>query len=125
MKRLLRSASYVMLAGAGVLALTGILAEQDAPKPPPAQPTEATQEADRQSGARHICKRLITGVLNDPESVEWVDEETWAVAKVGSRYDVVAVLRARNAFNAMILTSFDCLVEVTDDSFVVVDLQER
>ena len=69
-------------------------------------------EGDIAQGAKALCRRAVPSAMNDPASVEFLDEGQWVVT-IGDdhRHLVRMRLRAKNVFNAKIVVEVDCLVE--------------
>jgi hypothetical protein len=69
-------------------------------------------EGDIAQSAKALCRIAVPQAMNDPGSVEFVNEGQWPVT-IGEdhRHVVRMTLRAKNAFNALILVEMDCLVE--------------
>jgi hypothetical protein len=69
-------------------------------------------EGDVAMLARSICRIAVPQAMNDPDSVEFLPDDTWTVTLGADHRHVVRLaLRAKNAFNATVLGEFDCFVE--------------
>lgn len=77
-------------------------------------------QADIDGDARYKCRFAIRRTLNDPESVEWVNQTGWPVTRDGLLYNVDADYRAKNVFGATILTTSRCEIHIGDDGNPVV-----
>jgi hypothetical protein len=69
-------------------------------------------EGDIAQSAKALCRIAVPQAMNDPDSVEFINEGQWVVT-IGDdhRHLVRMRLRAKNAFNATIVVEVDCLVE--------------
>ncbi len=75
------------------------------PQPDPNSP------AQRATFARENCREFIRRQLHDPGSAEWGTYLRWpAVPKDGGVIEVVATLRAQNAFGGMVQAIYSCVV---------------
>lgn len=80
--------------------------------PPVASVARSPGEGDIAQSAKALCRIAVPEAMNDPDSVEFVDQENWLVTIGEDHRHVVRMrLRAKNAFNATILVEMDCLVE--------------
>ena len=91
-------------------------------------PTGNTQESaqvDMRQSATGACMLFIKQSLHDPDSaefgsskdavVEQVDETTWKVQRS---------VRAKNAFNALRLSNFECKMKSEGDTWQPIDVKE-
>ena len=90
-------------------------------------PTEVAEEPrDPSLGARGACREFVRRILNDPDSAQWEPGTSWERAELeDGKWIVYPELRARNAFNALILSRFECIVEPRDGNWHLVSLEEQ
>jgi hypothetical protein len=94
-------------------------ATEPAPEPEP----EPAPEPPTANTARQICQRFIERSLNDPRSAEWVDLWEWPASETEpGRWLVRATFRATNAFNALILATYECEVNYSSESWLLIRL---
>lgn len=71
--------------------------------------TKALEE--RLTRARHACKRFVELTLHDPSSAEWGRVGSyWGERRKDGSYHIQVTVRAKNAFNATRLATYDCIV---------------
>lgn len=84
----------------------------------PAAAALAAKKAQVRS-ARHFCRIAIKRVLNNPNDVEWGDYRYGTIPSLDGNgvgeWTIYRDVRARNAFNAMMLSQFKCVAELRDD----------
>jgi hypothetical protein len=90
-------------------------------------PSEVAEEQrDPSLGARGACREFVRRVLNDPDSAQWEPGTSWERAELDDgKWIVYPELRARNSFNALIRTRFECIVEPRDGNWYLVSLEEQ
>ena len=99
----------------------------DKPTGKPTAAPQQTLEEDRKSTARAICNQLILKNLNDPSSAQTGPLSDgfyglWPAKSIGkSRIKVTARFRAKNAFGALIVTQFKCVLRFDGSDVVAVD----
>lgn len=83
----------------------------------------ATEKRQRDEGVvAYACKDWVKKSLHDPESARF--EESFAFDRKAG-YDRVQVrVRARNAFNATRLSTFECRIRQKDGALTLVRMQE-
>lgn len=63
--------------------------------------------------------------LNDPKSADWTDKATWPfVDTVANAGRVTVTLRARNAFNALMLATFECDAKLDRGYWFITSLKQ-
>lgn len=86
----------------------------------------AEEQQDPSVEARGACREFVRRALNDPDSAQWEPGTSWERAELeDGRWIVYPELRARNAFNALIRTRFECIVEQRDGNWHLVSLEEQ
>lgn len=90
-----------------------------------AKAAEANKPAPPERLAKTACKNFINLRLNDPDSAEFPYTSDWpSVALKDGKYRVMANLRAKNAFGALMLAEFQCDVRLDNRGWTLVDLKQ-
>jgi hypothetical protein len=104
-----------------------ILSQQSTHSPAPATPEQlaAKTASDRRHTATGGCREFIKRKLHDPESAEFGHSSEASVEYHADRAMVVRSVRAKNAFGAMRLTEFICVMEMKDGQVRALIVAER
>ncbi len=83
----------------------------------------AQEQRERQEDAiAYACKDWVRKSLHDPDSAKFEDDFAY---RHGTSFDRVQVqVRARNAFNAVRLSTFECRIRSQAGSLMLVGMQE-
>lgn len=112
-----------------LVAVSYVACQMDTPStaPPPTPLTEAEQAAKaqqtRKMAARHACRQVITRMLHDPDSADWVPGYEWPVSVSGERVTVRPSLRANNAFGGKVAKTFTCVVDMSSGKRKVISVE--
>jgi hypothetical protein len=118
-RKLFRIVLWLMLAAIVLIAALGIALQEDAPDAPAPEPPAPRIDAS----AREFCRLVLRDVLNNPASAEWVDQPSWPATEVEpGRWLVRVTLRATNAFNALVLGSYECEARLADGNWTLIRL---
>ncbi len=80
------------------------------------------QREREESAVAYACKDWVKKSLHDPDSANFEDDFAY---RHGTSFDRVQVkVRARNAFNAVRLSTFECRIRSKAGSLILVGLQE-
>jgi len=85
-------------------------AKRAAAAPAPAQPAKAPEGMTRRTATAY-CMQFIKQALHDPGSADFANSDEATVQIKGSRAMVIRSVRAKNAFGALRLQEFMCLLE--------------
>lgn len=109
----------IMVATAFVLlAILGMFAGEHDPDAP-------LSAAQRAAYARENCREFIRRQLHDPGRAEWEDPFDWPVAvQASGALEVIATLRAPNAFGGMVRATYICLVIQSGRASRLVELRQ-
>jgi len=88
-------------------------------------PTATKQEKpDPESSARGACMLFIKQVLNDPSSAEFGhSSEAVVYQEKNGVWVVQRRLRAKNAFNALVLTTYECRMTLADGNWSALSIK--
>lgn len=96
--------------------------------PTPAAPkSEADIKADRDRTARYACKSFIEKSLHDPSSADlsqWTSAVVTHPSANTTIYEVYMQVRAKNAFNALRLSTMVCRVQRDGDNLKLISLTQ-
>lgn len=90
--------------------------------PPPAA---AAGPADR---ARAACRGAIRARLHDPSSADYVHYERWPARQITgglAPWHVLATVRARNGFGAVVVGEYQCVVRIHTSGYVETESVRR
>ena len=73
-----------------------------------AKENELREKEAKIPDARLMCKEFVKRTLNDPDSAQFDNTESYYAKYSKGIYDVQVSVRARNSFNALIYGIFDC-----------------
>jgi hypothetical protein len=84
---------------------------------------KAAEQREREEGTMaYACKEWVRKSLHDPGSAEF--EQPFAFERAAKFNRVQVKVRARNAFNAMRLSTFECRIRRSGGELVLLSLQE-
>jgi len=76
--------------------------------------------------AAYACKQWVTESLNDPDSAEFVDEDSWFRKRLSDTdFQVIVQLRAKNAFNATMYAEMDCRLKLLDGNWQLESIKQK
>jgi len=85
----------------------------------------ALERQQKLNNARYACKEFVKRNLNDPGSADFENHRTfWAREAKDGSFDVQVHVRARNSFNALIASVFECKTRVIGDNWVAVKIKQ-
>jgi hypothetical protein len=114
---------WVSVVSLVVIGLVGAISGKEGSNPPkPAAPEVAKDpELEALGSAAFVCQSLVPDFMNDPDSVEFVNPDLWFRKRLSeTEFQVIMQVRARNAFNALVLGEIDCRVERVPEGWRVV-----
>lgn len=95
-----------------LMAVVWVWQSVTAPDRTPSTPTQAAKTPeDWLATAKFYCRELIEKSLHDPKGAEWPRYRDMAAElRKDGTYRVQLTVRAKNAFNATRLATFDCIM---------------
>lgn len=101
-------------------------AEREAEAKLKADAAKKEQEQETAKSAIYACKELIKRQMKDPSSVEFLfsTNETPVSKNKKGNYDVLAKVRAKNSFNAYVISDFKCTVALSDKNWTLLNLKK-
>ena len=113
------SGCFIVIVGLLAFFAFGALVQSCNPKPktPPTPKTPSEIEAETEDAAISICRYAITKVLHDPDSAEFVGKSTdsYTAKQPDGTWLVERKLRAKNAFGAYQLATYECHLKQNPD----------
>lgn len=83
------------------------------------------QKKEQMRWARHACRTFVERSLHDPESAQFEDYETYyAEERSNGSYRVQVRVRAKNGFNAMRQTTFNCDTKLVGKDWVALRIEQ-
>ena len=71
-----------------------------------------------------LCMLHIKGQLHDPASAEFEHSRNTRIIRATSGIEVIRSVRAKNAFGAMRLTTYQCTYKQAGTNFTLIDLKQ-
>ena len=81
---------------------------------------------DRLAGAKYACKQFVEKTLHDPDNAEWARyRDFFAEERKDGVFHVQLTVRAKNAFNATRLGTFDCVLRASGDTWYPISIKQQ
>ena len=86
-----------------------------------------TTEVERKpiDTAAYACRHFIEQTLNDPDSAEFYPSSSAEITDMGgNKFKVIYDLRAKNNFNALVKTAFECNIKLEGGTWQAISVFE-
>lgn len=114
----------VFLVAAGALFLIGMIPDNKSPSWKPGTNYSQPTVFDPDATVRGLCMMQIKAALHDPDSAEFESSATTTVRRDVDTWTVLRPVRAKNSFNAVRRSVFECRYKLVGKDFQLLGIRE-